>query len=352
MKKLVECSRCGYKISEEGNVCPHCGEDMAKIKRNNRWSGFKGYLLLLFILIPSILGIAVSFTNLQLSLWFALGVFVQSFFLLNRLNKKTIRKILVCAFLAFLLSSYVLAQDRGGNLWKDEGSVALILFCFSFSYIFYLFFRGEILYKINEYILAIWNAVFLYMYFLRFDFGDKLSFVVLPLAMISLIIVMVSKIPGFWSKLFLYCWFLFMMIFLAFYQFNFKIFAAFLKGTSSLSYTPLDAISTGMLFMYICSYSIFILILFILLIPLTSNRNEKFDFGKRKEEIKQHALILTDAYGNRQFNFLTILITFILVVLILMFNHMYNLLSEYTLINMILLASLYLFSKSRVAGRI
>lgn len=138
------------------------------------------------------------------------------------------------------------------------------------------------------------------------------------------------------------------MIFLAFYQFNLKIFSAFLGGTSAISYTPLDAISTGMIFLYICSYAIFIVYLFVLLIPLPLRGKEEFDFKKRKEEIKRHALILTDAYGTQQFNCLMILVTFASVILILTLNNTFNLLSEYTLINMVLIASLYLFNFKRL----
>lgn len=345
LTKTIRCSECGYEISREESACPHCGTSMNKIRRKNALEKIKPILLLLVFTVPVILGLISAFTEFQLGLWFILGVFIQGYFLIqNNFNKEIGQKFLWCIVISAVITAYLIseAHDSSAPIFS-----ILIPFCFIFAILFHFIFRKQIVYKINEQALLVWNIIFLYLYYLRFGFYNIPVIIFIILVFVNLAIIFSKRIPNFWGRVFLYGWFLFIMIFLSIYQFDLKIFTNFLSGASHpAAYNPLDAILTGMIFLYVVSYSIFILVLFFLLIPLPTKKGEKFNFQKRKEEIKNQSLILSESFDAKQSSLFILIATVILIGGGLLINLRFRFISDYAMINTLLVVSLYLLNFS------
>lgn len=107
------------------------------------------------------------------------------------------------------------------------------------------------------------------------------------------------------------------------------------------TYNPLNAVLTGMIFLYIVSYSIFIIMLFVPFIT-TYNLGEKYELQKRIEEAKKYGLMLANEYEDTQIPWSLIILIIIIVGGTLMFNTYFNFISNYTLVNIFLAVSFHI----------
>ena len=307
------------------------------------------FIILLFLFLLA--GVFITaFEKFQLGIFFTLGVFTQAYFMLrNGFDRQSIIKLLGCIFLSFLFV-FCLAGSSSSSSFSDSPappSLLLIPVCFVFSIFFSLMFKKELLFRINGGTLVVWNVVILYLCFLRFGFYNILTLILIILAIANFIIIASSSPPKFIWKVFLYCWLLFLMLFLSFYQFDLKTFASFILASSPPTYNPLDAIFTGMISLNIICYSIFIIVLFI---PLISSWNlgEKYEFKRRLEESKKLALDLSSRYEDSQLSLLKIVFMVTITAGCLFINYYYKIISDYTLISIILIV-LFNFSQFKEA---
>lgn len=224
---VINCPCCGCKLSSEAVSCPYCGKNIrkVKIKKGVTREDIEFVIFLLLISLPTICGLFFAFTEFQLGLWFTLGVVVQALFLIQHtLNKNILKNFFSCIIASFIFTS-LLALYFG--IAFDYLSTVLIFFCFIFSIIFHFIFRKKIIYKINEGLLIIWNIFFLYIYFSKFSFYNLLTPVFIILTIINFVIILTPQKPKLFWKIFLYCWLIFIMIFISIYQLDFKIFKSF-----------------------------------------------------------------------------------------------------------------------------
>ena len=132
------------------------------------------------------------------------------------------------AFLGALAPSLALAAIAFISILLDDSRKVTIngiyLFLFWFYLIFIVSFIGlffyKALYEINEKILLVWTLIFWYAYAVNFDPINWLSVVFLiPTFVVLLAAFAPAHMDYFW-KAFLYGWFLFILVFLAFVQFK------------------------------------------------------------------------------------------------------------------------------------
>jgi hypothetical protein len=336
MGKLL-CSDCGYEILDGEYCCSHCGASANKSRRQKTLSNIGWILLCLVFAGPIIISFFLAVTGFQLGLWFILGIFIQGYFFLGgNLNKNTIQGFLACLILSAIAVSIFLAESDIDSFYY------LVFFSFVFSIFFHFIFKKDILYRINEPVLLIWNIIFLYIYCLKFGINNVPAIIFIFLSFINFAEIISRSPPKFLSRVIIYCWFLFMLIFVSAYQFDFKIFLAFAGGENFPAASgPLDAVLSGMIFLYIVSYSLFILVFLFLIIPVTSGPLEKFNFKKRKEGIKKQAILLSDAFDVRSFSIKFILFLVFLSGGGLAINHYFNLIPDYFLIDALLIFSFY-----------
>lgn len=226
--------------------------------------------------------------QLLLDFVFGLGLFIQSLFLVRRNFKKEdvfilLGCIFISLFFSLILALYVL----------EEISVSLhnvlIIFYFSFPFFFYGLFRNKILLEINKQIIIVWNAIFLYIYIINFGLPIKFTaFFLLPVIISLIIVFLPFKLKLLW-KTFLYIWFLLVMIFIAFFQFDFNNLSFFFENSTNQSINLIDSLLAGMVFFYIIVHSIFILIM----IPITDTDHK---YKHRLKEIREHAIMLSEKY--------------------------------------------------------
>ena len=294
---------------------------------------------LLLLLLNIAIALMENFGSFRLALFFILGVFAQAFFMIHhKLSRINILKFAGCILLSLFLMIPIVDPSTSSIIFL------LIPIFFFFSIFFPLIFKREILYRINEGVLVIWNTVFLYKYFLELGFYDILTPIVIALTIVSFIMIIPRSAPKFWGKVFLYCWLLFIMIFLLFYQFDAGLLAQFIEGLPSVSYySPLNAVLNGMISLSIMSYLSFIAAIFIPLIPFKMNlgdviffNSELYNFNHRWERIKKTASDLSNKYDDKQLSLKKIIFLTSITSGGLIINYYYKFIPEYIVINIII----------------
>jgi hypothetical protein len=303
-----------------------------------------GFAIFTFMFLIALIFID-AFINFQLGISFILGVFTQAYLMIrNRMNRAIILDFVICISLSFLLVFVLMSSSEGSSFSSPSG--LLIPVGFAFSIIFSLMFKKKILFSIDEGTLSILNIVFLYLYFLRFGFYNILTFVFLIIIITSFIKIIPSSVPSFFWKVFLYCWVLFILIFLSLYQFNSNIFTGFTNGSLQPINTYLNATFIGMTLLSVTSYLLFIVTIFLPIIPFKMNLRDLipfnrtvYDFNKRFERTKNIALDLSSKYDDRQLPLLKMLFLISLTSGCLIINYLYKFMPDLTLISLIMVIS-------------
>src|SRR3989338_7388406 len=201
---------------------------------------------------------------LKLSLMFGLGLLIQSVFLIKNDLRKNMWWFLGALAPSIVLGTLSFAYDFIDDSIKldNAGTYFLLLIVYFVFIVFFInLFFYEAIQGINEKILLVWTLIFWYAY--AVNFGPFLWLGII-LLFPTFIVVIVSFVPSsldyFW-KAFLYGWFLFVLIFLAFIQVKSSNLHLYLdphlfldQRKITASYDYLTAFSAGMIFLSIALY--------------------------------------------------------------------------------------------------
>lgn len=276
---------------------------------------------------------------LRLALMFGLGIFVQAVFLIKNNFRENIWR-----FLGALAPSLALAAIAFISILLDDSRKITIngiyLFLFWFYLIFIVSFIGlffyKALYEINEKILLVWTLIFWYAYAVNFNPLHWASIIFLVPTFVVLVAGFApAHIDYFW-KAFLYGWFLFILLFLAFVQFKLSSFDLLLSPKKiTASYDFFTAFSAGMLSLSVILYGSHLLAF----LP-TSNKH----WSVRAREIRDHAINLSMKYSDYQMAFKEALTILVLIGGIFLGNYYFKITSNDLVINLAIIGS-FLYSE-------
>lgn len=237
--------------------------------------------------------------------------------------------------LGALLFSYDFIDD---SIKLDTGGIYLLLLIVYVTFI--IFFIGiffyEAMQKINEKILFVWTLIFWYAYAVNFDPMNWLSVIFLiPTFVVLLAGFAPAHMDYFW-KAFLYGWFLFILVFLAFVQFKSSSLDLLLSPKKiAASYGFFTAFSAGMLSLSVMLYGSHLL-------AFLPTRNKHWSV--RAREIREHAINLSMKYSDYQMAFTEAAIILALIGGIFLGNYYFKIVSSDLIVNLGIIGS-FLYSE-------
>jgi len=266
----------------------------------------------------------------RLFLFFALGSLVQAVALVR--GSWNWRKFL--GALAFGLMGPALESKL--HLRPSQSNM---LYCILFTGAIAVNFRKTLLPRVNEKILLAYTVVFWYAFFhflYRPFWFYNCAVVVFLLPTLATIALSVTESQlDFRRKLFFYCWYLLMVVFMVAFQFSFSYLTVFFKG-SVVSGTPLEAVLAGMAFCYMVVNITYIVHIF----PIKDPEESHESCMKRW---KHWTDLMTGRYDEKsQLTRAQALGIVLLLVGFLLANGKYNFMSAATAVNMGILVPLIL----------
>ena len=183
----------------------------------------------------------------QLILWFTLGVALESLYLI-RLDFRWGR-LACCVAAGFIV--YVMNNDKPGYDAPAQAQVGFLIFAFLFGWLY----KEDILPVVSEKLLLALTVLFWYGFAAEFYRGTAGQFILMGLATVpsSLTVYAALMRPpmSFWFKLLLYTWFLVVLVSLGLFQFPFGNLTIFKVQLAVPWLEPIDALATGMAFVYL-----------------------------------------------------------------------------------------------------
>jgi hypothetical protein len=214
-----------------------------------------------------------------------------------------------------------------------------------FGVLLAVFFDKRILPVVNEKIVLSYTIVFwyaLYVNFQRLGLPDWLVYALLVPTSAALIIAFTQPALTFFWKVAMYAWFLSLVLSLGLFQFSFARLAIFNSPKADLWLTPIECLTTGMAFLYLCINATFLFEL----IPLPG-RNQSW-----KDRMREwHALTELMAYrfSDRAIPSVVAGTIFVVEGGVLALNYIYHFISDGLLINLLVVLPGLLYFGSRVA---
>lgn len=165
--------------------------------------------------------------------------------------------------------------------------------------VFAIVFRRKILPVVNERTLLVLNLALWYVFLAYYPiFPQKLKILIclilIPMTISVNMMAFTDYVVGPALRLLFYMWFLIMIVFLGLAQFPIWNLSLFFDQMSTGRLGFLDVFLIGMVFCYIATHAIYILIL--IPIPYDSDRS----FKSRWKEVKAHAKVLIEKYSYDQ----------------------------------------------------
>ncbi len=175
-----------------------------------------------------------------------------------------------------------------------------VLICFViFLFFFGLMLKKKILPVVNEKTLLVLNIALWYVFLIHYpSFSSTLNFIIclilVPMTVATLVMAFIDHVVGPALTLVFYVWFLVMIVFLGLAQFPVWNLALFFDQLGPSPTGLMDVLLTGMLFSYIATNAIFVVVL----IPYPWSEDQAFE--ERWEEVKDHAKTLIKKFSHDQ----------------------------------------------------
>jgi hypothetical protein len=273
--------------------------------------------------------------------WFAVGVVLQALFVIRiDRNSGALEWGLLAACMAF--SAVGLIPSKG----HVHVSPADLLECIAiFGFCVAVLFQKAILPVINEKIVLSYTLVFWYALFVNFqrlDLPDWMIYASLVPTGATLLIAFTQPQLAFPWKAAMYAWFLVLIVSLALMQFSFGRLAIFYSPQQAPWLSPIECLTMGMAFLYLCVNGTFVFEL----IPLPG-RNESW----RSRMRDWHALTELMAYRFIDLPSAPIIAAAIFVIEggLLVLNYLYHFIPDGLLINLLLVLPGILYFSNRVS---
>jgi hypothetical protein len=276
--------------------------------------------------------------HLSSVLWFSLGVAVQAALLIR--TDWNWWLLLLCLFVAAAgmipVRSDEMSYDLLGHILT---SIGLFGFVLAFA------FEKAILPVINEKIVLSYTMVFWYAIFLNFvkwGLPDWLIFALLVPTSATLLIAFAQLPLNLFWKAAMYAWFLVLVLSLGLLQFSFGRLLIFTSPEYAPWLSPLECVTTGMAFLYLCVNATFVF----QLIPI-KGRDQSW-----ADEMKEwHALTDLMAYRFMDGPSPALVVAAIVSIEggVLIANYIYHFISDGLLINLLIVLPGILYFGNRVA---
>jgi len=270
---------------------------------------------------------------LQLTLWFGLGVIVQAIFLIyDRLNSKNLRNFFLCLLFSVIFG---FIPRKGEGIVNYDVVFHIFIWFIFFLISFAAVFRKEILPEINKTVILSFTLIFWYIFLVYFYsntiYKNFLTLIVLIPTIATLISVFTNLKLSFFWRLFFYVWFLILLISLLLSQLSLETFSSFFKKDGIVSLTFIDALVTGMVFLYLCVNSLYVINVFF------TYKDEEAPPGERLKAWREHIRMLVDKYIDYQPHPILSLLIILLLGGIFAANYYNKFISDFLLINILIL---------------
>lgn len=271
--------------------------------------------------------------------WFGVGVLLQALL--------TIRFDRTWTWMDWTLLG-VCVVGSAALILNHPANVSLqdVLECMGFfGVLLAVFFDKRILPVINEKIVLSYTILFWYALFVNFQrlgLPDWLVYALLVPTSAALIIAFTQPALTFFWKVAMYAWFLVLVLSLGLFQFDFARLAIFNSPNTDPWLTPIECLTTGMAFLYLCINATFLYEL----IPLPGKSQSW------KDRMRDwHALTELMAYrfSDQAIPSLVAGTIFVVEGSVLALNTIYHFISDGLLINLLVVLPGLLYFGSRVA---
>ncbi len=249
---------------------------------------------------------------------FAFGVVLQAAFLLR--GDRDPLKIGVCVILSLVVGLYPYGAQQPYDGYS-HGLVVIYVFAVSFAVLF----SNDVLSLVTErsvlfYTVLLWFAFFTYGYEATSAHNAVMAIMAVPTA-ITAYRTFRETANGFWTRLFLYAWFLCTIVGIGLLQFPFANLAIFFEDESLPWTTPLDSFAAGMAFMFLAVNATYLFLLV------------RRDRTKDWHELTQ---VMTQRLLAEDLNLPALAVFFLVLICMLVLEHVYRWVPPGLLLNLLL----------------
>lgn len=257
--------------------------------------------------------------DLVFMLFFALGMIVQSLFMVGRVWEEENLKKIVNILATTLVFAFVLLMKCNSDC---NEKVIFVVICLAGALFFTFSFRKQLIPTIGAHSVAVLSILTFYLIYIHWGFIGYLFLFLIPLFLLTIINCFSDIGKKFSLQVFFFVWFVTMLSFVSFISFfSGSLFEKISSDYGRGDFSGANIFLIGMFFMYL-----FVNLWYIFaLIPIGFNRG---DFAERILQIKSHMQLLAYAYIWREksylVNFVFITSSFLLITL----QHIFNFLNE------------------------
>lgn|GEM_PF-4283149 len=256
------------------------------------------------------------------SIYFGLGIILQSYFFIRHGFKKEDIKELIKDIGGGLLFAFIILVTIGRSgieINLSELSLVMIYTFFAgFGAALTMSFRKRILPQMNQVSLLILNTIFLYYIITRLGYTHFFAISFYIPTIIGLLFLLFKKELKNSQKGFLCIWYLMLLIFTGFI--NVYYISSAPKSHMYSSY--FSTFLAGSVALYIYVFIVYL----IAFIPI-SDKN-KHAIARRRAEVREHFLLLISSFQKFNINPLLFLLIFLLLTVTLMLNFQFKFISE------------------------
>lgn len=273
------------------------------------------------------------------SIYFGLGILLQSYFFIRHGFKKEDIKELIKDIGGGLLFVFIVLAAIGrseGKINLSEASLAMIYTFFAgFGAALTMSFRKRILPQMNQISLLILNTIFLYYIISRLGYAHFFAILFYIPTLIGLLLILFKAELKNSQKGFLCLWYLVLLIFTGFIN----IYYISSATETHLYSSYLSTFLAGSVALYIYVFIVYL----IAFIPI-SDKNE-YAVARRRAEVKEHFLLLISSFKKLNVNSFLSILTFFLLAVVLFINFQYKYISENLFIAISIFLTVYFNEK-------